>query len=163
MPSTRKSSISLLVLPLCLWEWCEALSRVLKTRFLRTQITFHFSVGEAWNMKPAVFSSHKFYSCFNYPESEPTGMPVSDQLESCVNANIIHSVAFKLGREIFYRRFNKIRTETRRTVPFLSKVRYTWALTHLMSSFESFTTPHFSEKIAKPLINSASNHAGIKH
>lgn len=28
MLSTRKSSIVLLLLPLCLWEWCEALSRV---------------------------------------------------------------------------------------------------------------------------------------
>lgn len=34
MPSTWKSSISLLVLPLCLWEWCEALSRVLETHSL---------------------------------------------------------------------------------------------------------------------------------
>lgn len=32
---TRKSSISLLVLPLCLWEWCEAPSHVLKTQCLR--------------------------------------------------------------------------------------------------------------------------------
>lgn len=32
--STRKRSISLLVLPLCLWEWCEAPSHVSKTRCL---------------------------------------------------------------------------------------------------------------------------------
>lgn len=32
-----KTSISQLVLPLCLWEWCAAPSRALKTRFLQTR------------------------------------------------------------------------------------------------------------------------------
>lgn len=44
VPSTRKGSISLPVLPLCLWEWCEALSRVWETRSLKQRTEHHIKI-----------------------------------------------------------------------------------------------------------------------